>query len=122
MLAEPDCEYEFSKQYAHVLVGGQSKNPELVYNKFKEELAKIKKNGLNEEHFDRIKRKIYGEYVTDYNSVSNIARMFLSDSFRGINSFDYIEKFNTVTREYAEQVLNDVFREEMMGISIIRPK
>ena len=69
-----------------------------------------------------MKRKIYGEYVTDYNSVSNIARMFLADSFKGINSFDYIEKFNTVTKEYAEQVLQNVFNEDMMGISIVRPK
>ncbi|MBR2786640.1 MAG: insulinase family protein [Clostridia bacterium] len=122
LLAEPDCDYEFSKQYAHVLVGGQSKNPELVYEKFKLGLARIKESGLDEEHFERMKRKIYGEYVTDYNSVSNIARMFLADSFKGINSFDYIEKFNTVTKEYAEQVLQNVFNEDMMGISIVRPK
>ncbi len=122
LLAEPDCDYEFSKQYSHVLVGGQSKNPELIYEKFKSELARVKKDGLDEEHFERIKRKIYGEYVTDYNSVSNIARMFLADSFKGINSFDYIEKFDSVTKDYAEQILNDVFKENMMGFSVIRPK
>lgn len=122
LLAEPDFDYEFSKQYAHVLVGGQSKNPEKIYEKFKAELAKYKENGLNNEHFDRIKRKIYGDYVGDYNSVSNIARMFLIDSFKGINSFDYIEKFNNITKEYAEQVLKDVFNEDKMGISIVNPK
>ena len=80
----------------------------------------MKKNGLNEEHFERIKRKIYGDYVTEYNSVGNIARMFLSDSFKGINSFDYIEKYNTVTKEYTQNVLNDVFKEDKMVISIVR--
>lgn len=122
LLAEPDFDYEFSKQYAHVLVGGQSKNPERIYEKFKLEIEKYKKNGLEDEHFERIKRKIYGDYVGDYNSVSNIARMFLIDNFKGINSFDYIEKFNTVTKEYAEQILKDVFNEEKMGISIVNPK
>ena len=122
LLAEPDFDYEFSKQYAHVLVGGQSKQPEKIYEKFKVEIAKYKENGLNNEHFERIKRKIYGDYVGDYNSVSNIARMFLIDSFKGINSFDYIEKFNTITKEYAEQVLKDVFNEDKMGISIVKPK
>ena len=48
--------------------------------------------------------------------------MFLADSFKGINSFDYIEKFSTVTKEYAEQILKQVFNEEKMGISIINPK
>ena len=76
----------------------------------------------DDEHFERIKRKLYGDYVTEYNSVANIARMFLADSFKGINSFDYIEKFNTVTKEYAEQILKELFNEEKMGISIINPK
>lgn len=122
LLAEPDLDYEFSKQYAHVLISGQSKNPQVIYERFKTEVEKFKKNGLNEEHFERIKRKIYGDYVTEYNSVGDIARMFLSDSFKGINSFDYIEKYNTVTREYVEQVLKEVFDEEKMVLSVVRPK
>ena len=122
LLAEPDLYYEFAKQYAHVLVGGQSKNPEKIYEKFKSEIAEFKEKGLNTEHFERIKRKIYGDYVVEYNNVSDIARMFMADSFKGINSFDYIEKYNTVTKEYTEQVLKEVFDEEMMALSIIRPK
>ena len=122
LLAEPDLEYEFSKQYAHVLVGGQSKNPKGIYEKFKAEVARLKENGVEEEHFERIKRKLYGDYVTEYNSVAYIARMFLADSFKGINSFDYIEKFSNVTKEYVEQILKDVFVEEKMALSVINPK
>ena len=122
LLAEPDFDYEFSKQYAHILIGGQSKNPENIYEKFKNELRKFKETGLNSEHFERIKRKIYGDYVVDYNSVSNIARMFLTDNFKNINSFDYIEKYETVTKEYAEQILKDIFNEDKMAISIVNPK
>ena len=122
LLSEPDFDYEFSKQYAHVLISGQSKNPEIVYDKFKSEVQKFKENGLNEEHFERIKRKIYGDYVTEYNSVGDIARMFLSDSFKGINAFDYIEKYNTVTKEYAEQILSTVFDENNMVLSVVKSK
>lgn len=122
LLAEPDLDYEFSKQYAHVLVSGQSKNPEKIYEKFKTEISDFKKNGLNDEDFERIKRKIYGDYVIEYNSVGEIARMFLADSFKEINSFDYIEKYNTVTKEYAEQILKEVFNEEKMVLSMIKPK
>ena len=122
LLSEPDFDYEFSKQYAHVLISGQSKNPQIVYDKFKSEVQKFKENGLNEEHFERIKRKIYGDYVTEYNSVGDIARMFLSDSFKGINAFDYIEKYNTVTKEYAEQILSTVFDENNMVLSVVKSK
>jgi len=46
--------------------------------------------------------------------------MFLADSFKGINSFDYIEKYGTVTKEFVEQVLSDVFDEEKMVLSVIK--
>ena len=120
LLAEPDFDYEFSKEYAHVLLSGQSKNPNEIFEKVKNEIRSFKEKGLDVEHFERIKRKTYGDYVAEYNSVGNIARMFLADSFKGINSFDYIEKYNTVTKEFTEQVLNEVFNEDKMVLSVIK--
>ena len=34
--------------------------------------------------------------------------MFLVDYFKGINAFDYLEEYDNVTKEYAEQVLKQV--------------
>lgn len=120
LISEPDFDYEFSKEYSHVLLSGQSKNPEKILENVKSEISLFKEKGLNEEHFERIKRKIYGDYVVEYNSVGNIARMFLADSFKGINSFDYIEKYGTVTKEFVEQVLKEVFDEEKMVLSVVK--
>lgn len=122
LFAEPDFDYEFSKQYSHILISGQSNNVENVVEKIKKQIQLFKENGLDDEHFERIKRKIYGDYIVEYNSVSDIARMFLADSFKGINSFDYIEKYNTVTKEYTEQILKEIFDEEKMVVSVIKPK
>ena len=63
---------------------------------------------------------IYGGYVKEYNDAQDIARMFLADSFKGINSFDYLEEIEGVTVKYLEQILKDVFKEEKMVISIIK--
>ena len=63
---------------------------------------------------------IYGGYVKEYNDVQDIARMFLADYFKGINSFDYIEKIEGINVEYLNQVLNDVFKEEKMVLSIVK--
>ena len=46
--------------------------------------------------------------------------MFLSDYFKGVNSFDYLEEIQGLNVEYLNQVLNDVFKEEKMLISIVR--
>lgn len=122
ILAEPDLEYEFSKEYAHILISGQSRNPEKVYEKLKNAISETKAKGLSKEQFERIKRMIYGSYITDYNSVGIISRMFLADYFKGINSFDYLEEYNTVTIEYASQILNEIFVEDKMILSIIKGK
>ncbi len=63
---------------------------------------------------------IYGGYVKEYNDVTDIARMFLADYFKGINSFDYIEEINSINVEYLNQVLKDVFKENKMVLSIVK--
>lgn len=122
ILSEPDTDYEFCEEYAHILISGQSNNPEKIKGEIKKVVNQYKEIGLNENDFERIKRKIYGDYVVEYNSVGSIARMFLSDSMKNINSFDYIEKYDEVTKDYTEQVLKNVFKEENMVMSVIKPK
>lgn len=122
LLAQPDLDYEFSDEYAHILISGQSKNPQKIQEKIKQTVRNYIENGLDEAHFNRIKKKIYGDYVVEYNSVGDIARMFLSDKIKQINSFDYIEEYNEVTKEYAEQVLKNVFKEENMILSVVKCK
>ena len=122
LLAKPSMDYEFSSEYAHVLITGKSKDPQKVKEKTEQIIEKYKKEGLNKEHFDRIRKKVYGDYVVEYNSVSDIARMFLADSMKGINSFDYIEEYNTVTKEYAEDVLKNVFKSDNLVMSVIKSK
>lgn len=120
IFAQPNLEYEFTKMYAHVLIDGQSNNPEKVYQRFKEEVKRLKTEGIHEGDFSRIKKMIYGGYMKEYNDVGDIAKMFLADSFKGINSFDYLEEIEGITVEYLEQVLKDVFQEDKMILSIVK--
>ena len=120
LFSVPSLDYEFAQRYAHILITGQSKNPQELYKKFKEKVEEIKSKGIDLKEFDRIKKRIYGEYIKEYNNVSDIARMFLSDYFEGINSFEYIEEVAIINKEYVEQVLNEVFINEKMVLSIIK--
>ena len=112
--------HEFSKTYDHILISGQADDPEKVYSMVKNEIENFKQNGINENDFNRIKKKLYGEYVEEYNDVSDIARMFLSDYMKGINSFEYLEKIENIDVEYLTLVLNDVFKKDKMVISIVK--
>lgn len=122
IFATPSIDYEFSDKYAHVILSGQSNEPEKVFNVFKEEIKKLKQDGINEEDFERIRRKIYGLYVKEYNDVADISRMFLADYFKGITSFDYLEEIDLVNIEYATQVAKELFDEKKMVLSVVKNK
>lgn len=117
---EPTLEYEFSKIYSYALITGASNNPKAVFDRILEEIKALKKNGINDEDFDRTKKMIYGLYVREYNNIEDISKMFIADFFKGINSFDYIDKYNQVTKEYAQSLLEKFFNEEQMVLSIVK--
>ena len=120
LFTTPSLDYEFGTGYSHILITGQSKLPEKVYEKFKNTINEIKQKGIDKEEFERIKKTIYGSYVREFNEVGEIARMFLSDFFKGINSFDYLEEIPIINENYVEQILKEVFKEEKMVISVIK--
>ena len=104
------------------MITGQSKKPKKVEEEMKKQIQEFIQKGINEADFERAKKKLYGDYAKEYNDVSDIARMFLADYFKGINSFDYLEEYTEVTKEYAQQVLKEVFKEENEIISIVEGK
>ena len=120
LFAVPSLDYEFARGYAHVLITGQSPEPEKVYEKFKKAVEEMKASAIDKKEFNRIKKRIYGEYVKEYNDVEDIARMFLADYFKEINSFDYLEEISTINEQYVEQILKQVFDDKKMVISVIK--
>ena len=119
LLGTLDLEYDYSKEYAYILINGQSREPKKVIQRINEEIENAMKNGLNEEDFLRNKKKIYGDHIVEYNSVEETARMFLVDYFKGVNSFDYLEEYDGVTKEYAEKVLKQVLDKSKEVTSIV---
>ena len=117
---EPSLDYEFGKDYAHVLITGMSTTPREMYKIFKESIRKLKIDiRIDKEDFERLKKMIYGNYVREYNDVQDIARMFLADYFKGIYSFDYLEEIEGINVEYLNQLLEEVFKEDKMVLSIV---
>ncbi len=116
---EPYLDYEFSKQYAHVSITGQSNNPKKVLEKLEAEIKQMKENDIDLAHFQRVKNMIYGNYVKEYDDVAEICRMFVGDYMKGINSFEYIEEYEQVTPEYTKQVLEEVFKDDKTVLSIV---
>lgn len=118
--SEPSMDYEFSKNYGFILIQGQSDNPQKVKEMLITEIQKMKTEGINEEDFKRIKKMIYAVYVKSFNSVDGISTGLIMNFFKGINSFDYIEEFSSLSLQDAEKFLKEVFIEDKMVLSVVR--
>ena len=119
LIIQPDLDYDFSQTYAHMIISGQAKEPKKIYEEIKVAINRLKQEGIGIEEFTRIKKMVYGGYIMEYNDVGSIARMFLSDYFKGINTFDYIEEYKLLTLEYINQILKETFDENKMVMSVI---
>ena len=121
IFSEPAINYEFSRTFAHILIQFQTNFVEDVVEQITSEINELKKNGIPEDDFERIKRRVYGDLIRDYNEVSGIATGIVADYFKDINSFDYFEEFCSINKEYVENVLKELFVESKMVVSVIKP-
>ena len=122
ILSEPDLEYEYSDIYSHMMIFSSSKDPQIVYEKFKEEVQRLIKEGISETVFNRTKNKIYGRLITSYNSPVQTARIFMRDYLNNIITFDYIEKWKEINLDDVNEMLKNSFKEEKMVLSVVKPK
>ena len=114
-------DYAFEENYAYSSISNESENYEEVIEKIKIKIDEIKCSGINDDEFERIKKMLYGEYVYLFNDVSRIGGMVVSDYFKGINSFDYVDVYKSIEKDYVEKVLQEHFDFDKMAVSIITP-
>lgn len=114
-------DYSFEEDYAFSAFSFETNNVDEVVSKIKNKISELKENGLDAEVFNRIKKMLYGEYVKVFNDSTNTARVFVSDYFKGINSFMYIDAYKTIDKEYVESILRKVFDEKNMALSVVKP-
>lgn len=119
LISELELDYDFEDKYAHITIGGQSKDPDEVIRQIKIKISEYIKNGINQNDYERIKKMLHGEYIKQFNDVGKIAHMYVSDFFKGINSLDYLTAYESADISYTEKILSEVFDEERSVISII---
>ena len=119
IISVPSINYEFSKTYSHVLIQIQTDYIDYVVKEIEDRIEMVKKEGINEDDFERAKKSVYGDFVKEYNEVSNIATVLVSDYFKNINSLEYFEEFASVSKDYVEKVLKETFCKDKEVLSII---
>lgn len=105
--------------YFTVIFAGESKDPREVLNRIKMAINKAKKDGLNREHFDVIKKATYGSTIREFNNVDSVANLLINNYFSNLSPFDGVKILSQMTYEDVQSCLIERFDTENVAISII---
>ena len=123
LVNEASFSYEYFEGtgYGALLFGGESGNPEAVCDAIREEMARLKREGVKEEDVRRSAKSLYGANVSGLNSPDVIANAVMTMHFNDRELFRYIECFSEITAEDVNVRIQTLFDMDKTAASIIRP-
>ncbi len=115
--------FEFFEGRGHsaVIFGGESMNSDKVEGKIIEAIEGFKKNGIENEDFERAKKSLYGRAVSSLNSVENIANGLLNSHFSNREFFGVFNSIAELPKEDVVRQLHENLDVNRIAISIVEP-
>ncbi|MDR0222655.1 MAG: insulinase family protein [Oscillospiraceae bacterium] len=100
---------------------GEAREPEKVFDALKNEIKRLKKEGLPEEDFNSVKKKTYGELVGSLASVEAVASGMMNAEFSGIENADMFSDIEAAANVAFSDITSKLagFDEENSCVSIV---
>lgn len=123
LINEASFSYEYfeGSGYGAVLFGGESSDPHAVCAAIREEMRRLKAEGVSEEDVRRSAKSLYGGNLAGLNSPEVIANAAMSMEFSGRELFRYIECFSEITAADVNARIQSLFNEDKTAVSVIWP-
>ena len=113
--------YDGHETFGYCELSGSAKDPFVVFEEIKKEIAYYKENGFDDESFERIKRARYASLLHMFNSTEEISNEMISAIFDGTDILDYPEICASITKSDVEKRLRDWFSPDCFTLSEIYP-
>ena len=117
-----DTEYFEGYGYSAHIFNGESADYEKVRERINQEITKFMETGVDEESFQRIKKKHYGSLIMDFDSIDSISNSLIGAYFNGEGLFDQLKLLESITIEDVNRRLRDAFNIENSSMSVIKNK
>lgn len=114
-------EYFTGFGYAATMFSGESKDPEKAAEMIKAKIREIKRNGIADADFDRVRKSHYGCAIKDYNDIDNLANELVAAYFQGEELFSELEIYKNLKKSDIEKRLSEEFDEQYSALSVILP-
>ena len=114
--------YESSFGCAFLTADGESRDPEAVRQAVMDEAARIGREGVDKQLWERVKKGVYGSRVRGLNSFENLCVGQAQAFFAGYDFLRFAELFDAITKKEAEELIGTWVTEERAALSVVRAK
>jgi predicted Zn-dependent peptidase len=115
-------DYSYELDYGYTVIGGESDDPDETAAYILAKIKTLKESGLDENHFDILKKKAIGRYLNAFSSLDYIGSSFVQLINKGINPFNYYELLVEIQFSEVVSRLKASFLEDYTSLAIMRKK
>ncbi len=114
--------YEAAAGAAYVMAGGESADPDKVFEAYKNEAKLLAEKGPDLAVFNRLKKAMAGRQIRSLNSMDSICYNYARGYFRGYDAYEAPEILNGIKPDDVTAFFKNNMTPEKMAISIIKPR
>ena len=114
------AEYCTGNGFEAIMFEGESEKPDEVAKAIKAEVKRLRKEGIDSELFEAVRRSMYGKEIMSYNDIDNIANSLIACEFNSWKLFDAVRHYKNVTKADIEKKLNEKLDERYCALSIVK--
>ena len=116
-----DVDFDFAANSASIFFGGQSHNPEAVLEAVLAAADEVRRNGLDEARFRRVRNASLGSLLFALEDFDNMAVGLAHSTFYDYNPLDTHTPKADVTAEECSRFIAENLTEEKLAMSVIKP-
>jgi predicted Zn-dependent peptidase len=113
--------YSCCESFGFHAISGESDTPELILERLKTYLKKIRREGIDDQAFARCRRVLYADELRAYDSTEEIANRLTAFVFEGTDMLCFPSVLQDVTKQELEALLDKAFADAYFTLSVIRP-
>lgn len=113
-------EYFTGRGFAVPIFTGESNDPKKVRDEIIGEIKRLRKDGISDDDFETVRKRLYGLEVLGFNETENLANALVDSYFNGYGLFDTIEVYKTITKADIEETLKTHFDENNCCLSVVK--
>lgn len=110
------------KTFGYSMIGSNSSHPEQLEEQIKKQLRSLSTAELEEQQFERLKKRTIGKTLRRMNSIENNAQGMIWNRNRGLSYFETIPSIQKLTLEDWKAFLNSWINEDRLTVCTILPE